>query len=251
MSRGNREAVSGNIKLSMRDNYAEHGVDQYYQKVGATYRNPHFPGVRACMFLWLNNWWQAEHERLLLDRISIFDMACGHGEVTIAFMEWWKLGKVAGTSQPRDNSVTSAPRKKSTVPDPPRLEAYLPTPQILAADPFTAEAFKARTSLNCSTFSFQEIADGSLAALLNAGTEPSQDNQQAEQKVLFALLWELSLRSRWLVVLAPHKKPEIKMGWGWVKWDAKVWTECPMAQSDGEFLQDRVHCRVYRSVNLP
>lgn len=28
---------------------------------------------------------------------------------------------------------------------------------------------------------------------------------------LFALLWELSLKARWLVVLAPHKKPEVKI----------------------------------------
>jgi hypothetical protein len=27
---------------------------------------------------------------------------------------------------------------------------------------------------------------------------------------LFSLLWELSLKARWLVVLAPHKKPEVK-----------------------------------------
>lgn len=26
---------------------------------------------------------------------------------------------------------------------------------------------------------------------------------------LFALLWELSTKFRWLVVLAPHKKPEV------------------------------------------
>jgi len=26
---------------------------------------------------------------------------------------------------------------------------------------------------------------------------------------IFSLLWELSTKSRWLVVLAPHKKPEV------------------------------------------
>jgi hypothetical protein len=26
---------------------------------------------------------------------------------------------------------------------------------------------------------------------------------------LFCLLWELSTKSRWLVLLAPHKKPEV------------------------------------------
>lgn len=26
---------------------------------------------------------------------------------------------------------------------------------------------------------------------------------------LFSLLWELSTKARWLVILAPHKKPEV------------------------------------------
>lgn len=71
MSRGNRETTVGNLKGSMRENYSEHGVEeagrssvlppypinttvQYYRKVGATYRNPHYPGIRSCLFLWLN-----------------------------------------------------------------------------------------------------------------------------------------------------------------------------------------------------
>lgn len=28
---------------------------------------------------------------------------------------------------------------------------------------------------------------------------------------LFALLWELSTKSRWLIILAPHKKPEVRV----------------------------------------
>ncbi len=35
MSRGNREVSTGNIKLSMRDNYSEHGVEDvgYYNYI--------------------------------------------------------------------------------------------------------------------------------------------------------------------------------------------------------------------------
>lgn len=103
------------------------------------------------------------------------------GEATIAFMEWWKLGK--SPRSPSASTTVLAPRKKSTIPDPPELSAELPTPQIMAADPvrifivvmfdlvlieqqFTAEAYKTRTSLDCSTWSFQDIADGSLADFL-------------------------------------------------------------------------------------
>ncbi|KAJ8080819.1 hypothetical protein PM082_017654 [Marasmius tenuissimus] len=67
---------------------------------------------------------------------------------------------------------------------------------------------------------------------------------------LFSLLWELSTKARWLVVLAPHKKPEIKEGWGWLKWNVESWNKTSMSDHNGELLHERVHCRVYRSVNF-
>jgi hypothetical protein len=71
MSRGDRSAVSGNLGVSMRNNYDEHGVDnvggsvtcpfsmslrrhQYYRQVHKTYRNPHFPGVKKCLISFFN-----------------------------------------------------------------------------------------------------------------------------------------------------------------------------------------------------
>ena len=70
---------------------------------------------------------------------------------------------------------------------------------------------------------------------------------------LFSLLWELSTKSRWLIVIAPHKKPEvrtmllkslwltdqIKTGWGWIKWNVDEWCEGQMNESKGELLHDR------------
>ena len=55
MSRGARDpgAAAGIGSLSMRDNYAG-GVAEYYTHVGATYRNPHFPGVKLGCFHFLN-----------------------------------------------------------------------------------------------------------------------------------------------------------------------------------------------------
>lgn len=71
MSRGERSFVNGNISNSMRKNYQQGVADvssktyirafslnrsrgQYYTKVKSTYRNPHFPGIRLCLFSWLN-----------------------------------------------------------------------------------------------------------------------------------------------------------------------------------------------------
>lgn len=72
---------------------------QYYKKVGATYRNPHYPGIRLCLFSWFNrwcfiesfftgraltlhfsSWWQTHSSNtatIRLGQIMFFDMACG------------------------------------------------------------------------------------------------------------------------------------------------------------------------------
>jgi hypothetical protein len=112
-SRGDRAIAPGNLSSSMRENYGELGVSevstgimhhhaschsfcllQYYKKIGSTYRNPHFPGIRLCIFSWLNRfdairfisyllikmnrWWHMDGCNINTDdRIFIFDMACG------------------------------------------------------------------------------------------------------------------------------------------------------------------------------
>ncbi|KAF4581509.1 hypothetical protein EYR40_009796 [Pleurotus pulmonarius] len=56
---------------------------------------------------------------------------------------------------------------------------------------------------------------------------------------LFALLWELSTKCKWLIVIAPHKKPEIKEGWGWTKWDPVKWEPCQMLDQQNDILHER------------
>ncbi|KAI0801754.1 hypothetical protein BC629DRAFT_1608548 [Irpex lacteus] len=284
MSRSHREGTSGNLKQSMRDNYTEHGVDEYYKKVGGTYRNPHFPGVRNSMFLWLNQWWSHEQTRIGNDGFSMFDIACGSGEVTISLMEWWKLGRTlhdSSTSTAENPSSTVIQGRPNAIVAPP-LGPTLTRPTIYAADPYTSEAFHTRTGLhNCSALSFKDISEGSLPHTPLSSLPPpppadlsdSEHDQLPSEKTntdeviemavcsfalhliespseLFALLWELSTKCRWLVVFAPHKRPEIKDGWGWSKWDVDAWSEVPMSESKGEILRSRVHCRVYRSLNV-
>ncbi|KAG8760333.1 hypothetical protein FRC14_003345 [Serendipita sp. 396] len=69
---------------------------------------------------------------------------------------------------------------------------------------------------------------------------------------LYGLLTELSQKTRWLVVIAPHKKPEIKSSWGWLQWNLATWESTEMGSRDpgSEILQERVHLRVYRSLNF-
>lgn len=254
----------------MRENYNELGVSEYYKKIGSTYRNPHFPGIRLCLLSWLNRWWQMEGCNINKDDpIFIFDMACGSGEVTLAFREWWKIGSEL------HKSPCEGPRRKTHA-IPPLSPDFQPL--IIAADPYTATAYRDRTSLTCAPLSFTDLSEGALPPLtsevsfsaqhLKSQQSESSDDSQSPQFViemvicsfalhlvesssqLFSLLWELSSKSRWLVVLAPHKKPEIKDGWGWQKWNVHSWEACQMVDNTGELLNNRVHCRVYRSLNV-
>ncbi|KAF9485874.1 hypothetical protein BDN70DRAFT_823189 [Pholiota conissans] len=285
MSRGDRVTVSGNLSTSMRDNYGEHGVVEYYKKVGSSYRNPHYPGIRSSLFTWFNRWWDNEKEtisRITPEQIMLFDMACASGEATLAFFDWCNSGKKmfqeSSKAQGGDRPPVARPHKKGVIISIP-LGPEFPKPQVAAADPFTAAAYQERTSYHCSALSFEAIAegavpstsvnivDGSICDVLQTGDAPEDTERPYPYLVevvvcsfalhlvenpsaLFALLWQLSLKARWLVILAPHKKPEIKDGWGWCKWDVDAWAECSMTSTVGELLYDRVHCRAYRSVNI-
>jgi cell division inhibitor SulA len=84
--------------------------------------------------------------------------------------------------------------------------------------------------------SFKDISEGALPPLASgaSSTPGSQESESLDDSrppqliiemvicsfalhlvenssQLFSLLWELSLKSRWLVVLAPHKKPEVSV----------------------------------------
>ncbi|KZS90547.1 hypothetical protein SISNIDRAFT_457710 [Sistotremastrum niveocremeum HHB9708] len=261
MSRGARTAVSGNISNSMRSNYAELGVEEYYRKVGKTYRNPHMPGIQLCLFTWLNHWLAHAHCELDFEHpISVLDMACGHGEATICVKAWEMSLESATTNSAGTEPMPNHDRATSRRPLarlPPSL-SHPPQFSLVATDPFTSAAFEERTSLPCSSLSFDDLANGIVPPLppqleghiplfeiivcsfaLHLLDSPSK---------LFALLWELSTKSKWLVVLAPHKRPEIKDGWGWVQWDIEKGEVCPqMSKGSGELVYERVHCRTYRS----
>jgi len=201
------------------------------------------------------------------------------GEATLAFVEWCNIGKklyhksllVEDPSSTIPSVITARRHLITSI----ALGPEFPRPQIIAADPFTAAAYKYRTSYTCAELSFSEIAEGALPTTsVDFATGSIQElmpqdyMEQTEHRHiiemvicsfalhlledtsgLFSLLWELSSKARWLVVLAPHKKPEIKAGWGWMKWNIDSWQECPMTDSAGELLHERVHCRIYRSLN--
>jgi len=202
------------------------------------------------------------------------------GEATLAFVEWCNVGKKLyneSLSVKNHSSATPSiivPRRNIITPI--VLGPEFPRPQIIAADPFTAAAYNHRTNYTCAELSFSDIAEGALPTTsvdISTGSvqdliSPDDADQTERHHIiemvicsfalhllddassLFSLLWELSSKARWLVVLTPHKKPEIKPGWGWMKWNIDNWEESSMADSAGELLHERVHCRIYRSLNF-
>jgi len=198
----------------------------------------------------------------------------------LSVKQWWASGRQnhlqSQELSPSDEKLNITPvphHKTSSVASTHCLPPHVPTPQVIAADPFTSVAYADRTSLTCASLSFRDIADGALPPLQTT-TYQSPDSNAGDTLLdptnividmvicsfalhlvnnpseLFALLWELSTKTRWLIILAPHKKPEIKDGWGWTKWNVNTWKECLMSDNVGQYLKDRVHCRIYRSVNI-
>ncbi|KAL7748336.1 hypothetical protein RI367_006297 [Sorochytrium milnesiophthora] len=228
--------------VSMRENYATHGVSTYYTHVGESYRNRHFPEVCKSMAAALDVL-AGRLDRDLFgmvtsDQIPAFrllDVACGAGEATLAFAAWMKAAKSRSTLLPEF-----------------KLSA-------IAADPYTREAFLSNTGLPERCFrpwSFADIAAGCILDHCSDASDRSDHHKQPQFDLivssfalhlldeahdnndcgssLYSTLYQLSLVGRWLMVVTPHKKPEVTRDMGW-----------ELAE---EVVRDRVRTRIYRSL---
>jgi len=107
---------------------------------------------------------------------------------------------------------------------------------VTACDLYTSEAYKARTGLPCEAFSFKDISLGQFPGYSHYSVPTSPEEQlDAEEETpqqkstlydvvicsfalhllespseIWALLTALSQQAKWLVILEPHKKPEVK-----------------------------------------
>lgn len=130
-----------------------------------------------------------------LDLTSVLDLACGSGEVTLVLRE-------------------------------------LGCQQIDGVDPNTGEAYLARTGQQAKAISFEQIAAGALSGRNYTLIVCSFAMHLIEESWLPSLLAQLGLISDTLLILTPHKRPEIKAAWGW--------------KLEDEFVSERVRARVYR-----
>lgn len=173
---------------AIRAAYEQYGVSDYYERFGATYRNPHEGAVRAVLRAAVAQW------PIPLGRV--LDLACGSGEATLALQE---LG--AGT--------------------------------IAGIDPYTYAAYAQRTGRAAERLSFEQIAAGALSGRRYDTIVCSFALHLVAASRLPALAIQLSLAGAHLLIVTPHKRPALKLEWGW--------------SLDGELLVERVRARHYHS----
>ena len=133
--------------------------------------------------------------RWQLDLTRVLDLACGSGEVTLALRE---LGAAT----------------------------------VEGVDPYTGAAYQARTGQAAEALSFEQVAEGALAGRAYSLVVCSFALHLLAASRLPALLFRLAEIAPCLLVLTPHKRPEIKAAWGWVLQD--------------EVVIERVRARLYR-----
>ena len=106
---------------------------------------------------------------------------------------------------------------------------------VTGVDPFTAEAYAARTGSAAETHSFADIAAGSMTGRRFSLIVCSFALHLCEISRLPALLYQLGQMSDSLLILTPHKRPQIQREWGW--------------EQIGENILDRVRVRMYRRLS--
>ena len=107
--------------------------------------------------------------------------------------------------------------------------------KITGIDPYTFEAYRARTGQSAERFRFDQIAGGALANRHYSLIVCSFAMHLCEPSRLPSLCLQLSLIAPGLLIFTPHKRPIIRSEWGW--------------NLQGEFVVQRVRARMYNSTN--
>lgn len=102
---------------------------------------------------------------------------------------------------------------------------------IDAIDPYTHAAYVSRTGKPCERYTFEEIAQGVLKGRCYSLVVCSFAMHLVTASWLPALCVQLRQIAAQLLILTPHKRPEIKTTWGWTLHE--------------EVLQQRVRARLY------
>lgn len=131
-----------------------------------------------------------------LNLTRVLDLACGSGEATLA------LGELGATA-------------------------------IDGVDPYTGAAYRARTGQTAEALSFEAIAAGALDSRQYSLVVCSYALHLLAPSRLPRLAFQLSLVASTLLVLTPHKRPDLRPEWGWSQL--------------GEMVVERVRVRWYQA----
>ena len=129
-----------------------------------------------------------------VDLSWVLDLACGSGEVTLA------------------------------------LQA-LGCTKIDGIDPYTAEAYRARTGRLAETITFEQIAGGALEGRRYSLIVCSFALHLLPASRLPVLIYQLHRLAPGLIIITPHKRPQLREAWGW--------------RLEDEIVVERVRARLY------
>jgi SAM-dependent methyltransferase len=107
-----------------------------------------------------------------LDYTNVFDFCCGSGEVSRVVQE---LG--------------------------------YPLPQ--ASDPYTQEAYQKNFNQDCQNFTFEDVIKGKLTGAFSS-VICSFAMHLCPEKQLYPLVFQLFQHTKQLVIITPHKRPELE-----------------------------------------
>jgi 2-polyprenyl-3-methyl-5-hydroxy-6-metoxy-1,4-benzoquinol methylase len=113
-----------------------------------------------------------------------------------------------------------------------RILENLGCKNIKGLDPFTSELYKSKTNKDCIELNFKDIANGKLKEQFDV-IFCSFALHLAEESLLPNILYNLSQISNNLVILTPHKKPDIKLYY----------------ELDLELYHEKIRLRKYKKIN--
>jgi hypothetical protein len=182
-AKGNKRAFqtlprSGPAVAGVRNEYADHpgGAEGWYLDAGASYRNPHAQAVASTIDVAVQRW-----PSLFTGSNRILDFCCGSGEVTRALI---------------DSGVNAS--------------------LVESSDPFTGLAFTSacpdRTLIG--EWTFADVEQGALSGQRWTTVVCSYALHLCEQSRLAAVCTQLALITEHLVIITPHKRPELSPEWG-------------------------------------